>query len=221
MNSQPEANPERQTEPVGDAQAGATQSDRNRVIGRSKNETVQGLQSDVAQSGGNEKVSGSKLEAVEEPQPDATADLTVELEKSKDAALRARADLDNYRKRVAREKEDAIRYANNSLLESLLPIVDNFELGLEAAKNASDAAGIIQGLEIVRKQLEDFLRDHGVEIVDAVGSPFDPHVHEAVLHEPSEDVAEGKVVRQLRKGFKLKDRLIRPASVVVSKGPPA
>ena len=162
-----------------------------------------------------------KTEPVEEPQPDAAANLAAELEKYKDAALRARADLDNYRKRVAREKEDAIRYANNSLLESLLPILDNFERGLDAAKNSSDAAGIIQGLEMVRKQLEDFLRDHGVEIVNAAGNPFDPNLHEAVAHEPNPVVAEGGVVRQLRKGFKLKDRLIRPASVVVSKGPPA
>ena len=83
--------------------------------------------------------------------------------------LRARADLDNYRKRVAREKEDAIRYANNSLLESLLPILDNFELGLDAARNTPDATGIVQGLQMVRKQLEDFLRDHGVEIVECGG----------------------------------------------------
>jgi molecular chaperone GrpE len=163
----------------------------------------------------------SQTDPVETPQSDTPADLAAELEKYKDAALRARADLDNYRKRVAREKEDAIRYANNSLLESLLPILDNFELGIDAARNASDVKGIIQGLEMVRKQLEDFLRDHGVEIVNAVGNPFDPNIHEAVAHEPSRDVAEGDVVRQLRKGFKLKDRLIRPASVIVSKGLPA
>ncbi|HEY5705622.1 MAG TPA: nucleotide exchange factor GrpE [Terrimicrobiaceae bacterium] len=161
----------------------------------------------------------SNTEPIKAPQPEAAVDLAAELEKYKDAALRARADLDNYRKRVAREKEEAIRYANNSLLESLLPIVDNFELGLEAARNASDPAGIIQGLEMVRKQLEDFLRDHGVEVVDAVGDQFDPNLHEAVAHEPNPDVVEGAVARQLRKGFKLKDRLIRPATVVVSKGP--
>ena len=81
-----------------------------------------------------------------EDQTASAESLAAELEKYKDAALRARADLDNYRKRVAREKEDAIRYANNSLLESLLPILDNFELGLDAAKNAPEAAGIVQGL---------------------------------------------------------------------------
>jgi molecular chaperone GrpE len=157
--------------------------------------------------------------AVQEEQAPSAESLAAEAERYKDAALRARADLDNYRKRVAREKEDAIRYANNSLLESLLPILDNFELGLEAAQNTPAAAGITQGLQMVRKQLEDFLRDHGVEIVNAEGSPFDPNVHDAVAHEPSPDVTEGTVIRQLRKGFKLKDRLIRPASVIVSKGP--
>jgi molecular chaperone GrpE len=191
MKSKPEVEPERRTEPVEEPPTEASQPVANDTAG-----TPQPM-----------------------PQVDSSGDLAAELEKYKDAALRARAELDNYRKRVAREKEDAIRYANNSLLESLLPILDNFDLGLEAAKTASDASGIVQGLEMVRKQMEDFLREHGVEIVNAVGNPFDPNLHEAVAHEPSSDVADGAVVRQLRRGFKLKDRLIRPASVVVSKGP--
>lgn len=144
--------------------------------------------------------------------------LQAEVAKFRDAALRSRAELDNYRKRVVREKEDAIRYANSSLLESLLPILDNFELGLTAAKNAPDAANIVMGFDMVRKQLEDFLRSNGVEILDATGQSFDPNLHEAVGHETSAEVAEGAVIRQLRRGFKLKDRLLRPASVVVSKG---
>src|ERR1700752_5258416 len=113
-------------------------------------------------------------EAVKDEPATSAENLATELEKYKDEALRARADLDNYRKRVAREKDEAIRYPNNALLESLLPILDNFELGLDAARNAPEAAGIVQGLQMVRKQLEDFLRDHGVEIVNAEGTPFDP-----------------------------------------------
>ncbi len=148
-------------------------------------------------------------------------DPAAEVEKFRDLALRSRAELDNYRKRVVREKEEAIRYANTSLLESLLPILDNFELGLSAARTSPEAAGIIQGLGMVRKQLEDFLRDHGVETLDAEGKDFDPNLHEAVAQEDSGEVPEGHVIRQLRRGFKLKDRLIRPATVVVSKGPPA
>lgn len=156
-------------------------------------------------------------ETPEAATPD-TAALLAEVEKYKDAALRSRAEFDNYRKRVVREKEDAIRYANTSLFENLLPILDNFELGLGAAKTATDAAGIVQGLEMVRKQLEDFLRTSGVENIDATGQPFDPNFHEAVGQEASAEFPEGTVVRQLRRGFKLRDRLLRPASVVVSKG---
>lgn len=165
-----------------------------------------------------------EIDSPDQPEPEggsqpAALDSTAEVEKYKDMALRSRAELDNYRKRVIREKEDAIRYANTSLLESLLPILDNFELGLDAAKDAKDASGIVQGLEMVRKQLEDFLRAHGVEAVEAAGQEFDPNLHEAVAHEPHAEIPEGKITRQLRKGFKLKDRLIRPATVFVSKGP--
>ncbi|GAT35269.1 molecular chaperone GrpE [Terrimicrobium sacchariphilum] len=159
--------------------------------------------------------------APETPGAEATPqlDLAAELEKYKDLALRTRADLENYRKRAIREKEEAIRYANASLVESLVPIFDNFELGLSAARTATDPSGIVMGLDMVRKQLEDFLRDYGIEAVDAVGQTFDPNLHEAMAQEESDTVPEGTVLRQIRKGFKLKDRLIRPASVVVSKGP--
>jgi molecular chaperone GrpE len=146
------------------------------------------------------------------------ATLQAEIEKFKDAALRARAEFDNYRKRMAREKEESLRYANAGLLEDLLPVLDNFELGLEAARNSPEAAGIVQGFEMVRKQLEDFLRNQGVEVVDAVGKEFDHNLHDAVGQEASPDVPEGVVLRQLRRGFKLRDRLLRPASVIVSKG---
>jgi len=141
-----------------------------------------------------------------------------EATKFKDLYLRSQADFDNFRKRAAREKEDAIRYSNSALLERLLPIMDNFELGLEAAKQAADAGGIIQGMSMVQRQMGDFLQDHGVEILSAEGSVFDPNLHEAVGQEASDSVAEGTVLRQLRRGFKLRDRLLRPATVIVSKG---
>jgi molecular chaperone GrpE len=145
-------------------------------------------------------------------------DFEAEAAKLKDLALRARADLENFRKRAIREKEEAIRYANNALLEKLLPVVDNFELGLDAAKSAPDAASILMGMNMVQKQLQEFLRSHGVEEVAAEGEPFDPNIHDAVAQEPSESVPEGTVIRQMRKGYKLKDRLVRASSVVVSKG---
>lgn len=149
----------------------------------------------------------------------AEVDFEAEAAKLKDLALRARADLDNFRKRALREKEEAIRYANNGLLERLLPVIDNFELGLDAAKSANDTASILQGMSMVQKQLQDFLKSNGLEEVQAEGEAFDPNKHDAVSQEFSAEVPEGHVVRQVRKGYKIKDRLVRASSVIVSKGP--
>jgi len=146
-------------------------------------------------------------------------DFESEAAKLKDLALRARADLDNFRKRSLREKEDAIRYANNGLLEKLLPVLDNFELGLDAAKTAPDAASVLLGMPMVQKQLQEFIRSQGLEEVKTEGEIFDPKKHDAVAQEFSADIPEGQVIRQVRKGYNLKDRLIRASSVIVSKGP--
>jgi len=153
----------------------------------------------------------------DDPQ-DQLTQLKAELTKYKDVALRSVADLDNYRKRMAREKDDAIRYANTSFLERLIPILDNFELGLQAAKAGGSQSAVQDGMVMVFKQLQEFLASCGVETVDATGHHFDPNVHEAIAQEQNAEVAEGFVIRQLRKGYRLKDRLIRPANVVVSKG---
>jgi molecular chaperone GrpE len=150
----------------------------------------------------------------------ANVDFEAEAAKLKDLALRARADLDNFRKRALREKEEAIRFANNGLLEKILPISDNFELGLDAARNATDTASILQGMSMVHKQLQEFMRGNGLEEIQAEGEAFDPNKHDAVSQEFSTEIPEGHVIRQVRKGYKIKDRLIRAASVVVSKGAP-
>ena len=144
--------------------------------------------------------------------------LKAELDKYRDIALRSVADLDNYRKRMAREKDDAIRYANASFLERLIPILDNFELGLQAAKAGGSQSAVLDGMMMVFKQLQDFLASCGVETIDATGEHFDPKLHEAIAQEENSEVEDGVVIRQVRKGYRLKDRLIRPANVVVSKG---
>jgi molecular chaperone GrpE len=148
------------------------------------------------------------------------AELQAEVSKYKDAALRAAADLDNYRKRVSRERDESVKYANTAFLERLIPILDNFELGLQAARNAPEAAPIVDGLSMVYKQLQDFLANSGVEVIEAAGHIFDPNLHEALAQEESSVVPEGKVIRQVRRGYRLRDRLLRPANVVVSKGAP-
>ena len=153
------------------------------------------------------------------PEQDEDETLQADLDRFRDLALRSQADFENYKKRAAREKEEAIKYANSALLEKLIAIVDNFELGLDAARGEGEDSPIFSGMSMVLKQLMDFLTDQGLQPIDATGQKFDPNLHEAIAHEPSEAVSEGVVIRQTRRGYRMKDRLLRPSSVVVSSGP--
>ena len=136
-----------------------------------------------------------------------------------DRMLRLTADFDNFKKRSARERQEAIRYSNESLLERLLPTLDHFEMALAAAKQTDTATleNLLQGIEMVQSQLKTVLTEAGMEEIDAVGRPFDPNWHEAVSQQESADHNEGDVIQQVRKGYKLRDRLLRPASVIVAK----
>jgi molecular chaperone GrpE len=149
---------------------------------------------------------------------DPVASLQGDLDRFRDLALRTQADFENYKKRAARERDEGIKYANRTLLERLVPIVDNFELGLSAAWEEGKHSPIYSGMNMVLKQLTDFLADNGLQPIDAVGKQFDPNLHEAIGHEPSDEIPEGRVIRQTRRGYRLKDRLLRPAAVVVSSG---
>ena len=138
-----------------------------------------------------------------------------------DKFVRATADLDNYKKRAIRERQEATKYANEALIEKLLPIVDNFEAALTAA-NAPQGGNIDSlrmGINMIYSQLKNFLSEAGVEEIDAVNKPFDPNLHEAVSELPSAEAPEGQVLQQMRKGYRFRDRLIRPAMVVVAKKP--
>jgi molecular chaperone GrpE len=135
--------------------------------------------------------------------------------------LRTTADFDNFKKRAAREKQDAIKFANESLLMKLIPILDTFDMALAAAQNtqAQGAQSLQAGVNMMLQQLKSILVDAGLEEVDAAGKPFDPNFHEAVSQKETAEVPEGQVVQQLRKGYKLRERLLRPASVIVAKHP--
>jgi molecular chaperone GrpE len=150
---------------------------------------------------------------------DPVAGLQADLDRFRDLAMRSQADFENYKKRCAREKEEATKYANGALLERLVSIVDNFELGLEAARDTSEKSPIYSGMSLVLKQLSDLLTENGLRPIEAVGQKFDPNFHEAIAHEPSDEVPEGAVIRQTRRGYRFKDRLLRPSAVVVSSGP--
>lgn len=138
--------------------------------------------------------------------------------------LRTTADFDNFKKRAAREKQDAIKFANESLLQKLIPVLDNFDMALAAAQTAAkgEAVQSLQtGVNMIYQQLKNALTEAGLEELDATGKTFDPNLHEAVSQKETAEVAEGQVVQQLRKGYKFRERLLRPASVVVAKHPAA
>jgi molecular chaperone GrpE len=138
--------------------------------------------------------------------------------------VRTSADMDNFKKRAAREREEAIRYANESLIKKLVPVLDNFDMALAAAGQSSAGAvahSLQTGVAMIHQQLRSVLLESGLEELDATGKTFDPNWHEAVSQQESDKVPEGQVLQQLRKGYKLRDRLIRPATVVVAKAPAA
>src|SRR3954463_1703561 len=142
-----------------------------------------------------------------------------------DRLLRQTADFDNYKKRAAREKSEAIKYANEGVLQKLIPILDNFEMALAAVSNenagAASAQSLQQGVSMIHSQLRNALLEAGLEEIDATNKVFDPNLHEAVSQRETNEVPEGHVVQQMRKGYKFRDRLVRPASVVVAKKPAA
>jgi molecular chaperone GrpE len=136
--------------------------------------------------------------------------------------LRTTADFENFKKRAAREKQDALKFANESLIQKLIPLLDNFDMALAAVQNGQTGAAsssLQSGINMILQQFKSALTEAGLEEVDATGKPFDPNLHEAVSQQESAEVPEGHVVQQLRKGYKLRDRLLRPASVIIARKP--
>jgi molecular chaperone GrpE len=138
-----------------------------------------------------------------------------------DRYVRLNADFDNFRKRAARDREDGMRSAQERLLNKLLPVIDNFDMAMAATTSAQNTTveSLKAGVQMIQGQLKGVLTDSGVEEIDAMGKPFDPNLHEALSQLESADAPEGTVLQQLRKGYKMRDRLLRPASVVVAKKP--
>jgi len=142
-----------------------------------------------------------------------------ELDESRGRLMRAVADLENYRRRVNREMDDLRRYANVQLIRDLLPVFDNLERALDAAEKAGESAGLVQGVKMVVQQLHAAFQQHGCERIEALGAAFDPNLHEAVLQQPSAEHAPGTVIHVVRPGFRLNDRVVRAAQVIVAAPP--
>jgi molecular chaperone GrpE len=136
---------------------------------------------------------------------------------AQDRYLRGQAELENMRKRLRREMEDERRYAELTLLADLLPVIDNINRAIEAAEKNADATSLLSGFKMVGQQLKQVLEKHHIKPIDAEGEPFDPAVHEAILQQVSDEHPPGTVIGVGQTGYKLHDRVVRPAQVVVSK----
>lgn len=148
-----------------------------------------------------------------------TADLQAELAAQQDRVLRLQAEIQNLRSRQARELGDARQYASIDLLRDLLPVVDNIDRAIEAAKDSGDVTGLVDGVKLVRQQLITALAQHGCVEIPAEGEIFDPDRHHAILQQPSADVPAGQIMLVTQPGYQLHDRVVRPSHVIVSAGP--
>jgi len=160
-----------------------------------------------------------ELQEVKKELPPEKSELEIakeELEETKNRLLRALADFDNYKKRAAIEREQFVQFANETLISDLLPVIDGFARAMDAAEKIKAGEEMIKGLALIKRQVEDILRKHGVAEVEALGLPYDPNLHEAILQKEDKG-PEGVIIEEMQKGYTLHGRVIRPSMVIVSK----
>ena len=157
-------------------------------------------------------------DAAEQPAEDPTAALKAALADANDRNLRLMAEFDNYRRRTAKEQLELIETANGKLLEKLSEVQDNFERAFASENKAQDLEAFEKGMQMIYNQFAKILTDAGLEQIDPTGAEFDPNMHEALMQQPSETVPEGHVVTVFQKGYKLKNKILKTAKVIVSSG---
>lgn len=185
-------------------------------MGKKAEEENQTTETPVEATEENTSTGEENEELAEVVAADDEPDYQAEAEQNKDLYLRALADLQNYRKRAQREKEDAIRFANENLLREMVPVIDNLERAIEHAGGESDG-NMLQGVQMTLEQFRKVLDSFGVKPIEAVGQPFDPNFHQAMGQIPASDQPPNTVVEELQKGYILNNRLLRPAMVMVAK----
>lgn len=136
-------------------------------------------------------------------------------QEAEELRLRTFAEMDNFKKRIQREKEEQAKYASENVLQDIIPALDNLDLALQYANNEA-CQDIVMGIKMTRKLLMDSLKNHGLEAIDGENIPFNPEIHEAVAQETSQEIPQQHIIRTLQKGYMLKDRLLRPAKVLIS-----
>jgi len=162
---------------------------------------------------------GEKSPSRDDPESD-VARLAEQARQAQATALRHQAELENFRKRMRRQMEDERRYAALPLMADLLAVVDNLDRALDASGKNENASGLLEGVRMVAAQLQQVLEKHGCQSMAAVGQPFDPHFHEALAPEQTEEYPPGVVTRVTQTGYQLHDRVVRPAQVFVSTAAP-
>jgi len=177
---------------------------------REASEAVEARESTRSSRGGNPD-GGASAEELARTQ--------AELEQARERYVRLQADFENHRRRTLKEREESARYGHENLVKDLLATVDNLDRAIDHGRQSEvgDFQSMLQGVELVQRELLGALTKHGVEEIDPEGETFDPNLHEAMAQEEDDGVAPGTVVRVLQKGYKLRDRLLRPARVMVSK----
>ena len=168
------------------------------------------VESEELETGENEEVEETVTEVLEEDQSQ------VEIAELNNRILRIQADYDNFRRRSREEKEAAAKYRSQTVIEALLPVIDNFERALLVKPEAEEAKSLLQGMEMVYRQFQDTLKSEGIEVIETVGQMFDPHLHQAVMQVEEEGFESNQIVEELQKGYKLKDRVLRPSMVKVN-----
>lgn len=173
-------------------------------------------------SGPNPADSTSQSEATSPAESSLESQLqsvTAELDHARNQLLRTFAELENFRKRTNREREEERRYAALPLVRDLLPVIDNLQRAVEAGQSEGGTDALLQGVQMVLKQVEDLLARYDVRPIPALGLPFDPNVHEALQQVPTDQAPPGTVIRELQRGYQLHDRIVRPTQVIVSSEP--
>jgi molecular chaperone GrpE len=166
-----------------------------------------------------QRAEGERSAGPREERSPREVELAIDLEATRDRCLRIQADLENFRRRAAKERLEAEQYGHQNLVKDLLTAVDNLDRAIGHARRSEggDLESLLQGVELVRRDLSGALARHGVAAIEAVGLPFDPALHEAMAQAPDDSVAPNTVVEELQKGYRLRDRLLRPARVIVSR----
>ena len=214
-----EKNPEQNAEPTAEERAQFEQ-DVLKAAQDAMNLEADGSAEKATEEAPKADDAAKSEENAEEPAPTESAEevLKAELAAANDRTLRLMAEFDNFRRRSAKEQLDLIETANGKLLEKLSEVQDNFERAFAAENKAKDLEAFEKGMQMIFNQFSKVLTDAGLEQIDPTGKEFDPNLHEALMQQPSETIPEGHVVTVFQKGYKLKNKILKTAKVIVSSG---